>query len=226
MDFIDKLLDPIKGFVKFFIDKEHKASTRLGIFFLLSVILFFIDFFLGISDNYIQNRKIDNIVKIEKTLASKEIDSLTKIELKKIEKRLISHQGLWERLESWASFTQSNINSPVKKNTEKIPTNIIRSSFFWHTLSSSWLIIFAMIIMPLTLIMDKYHYWTSSEVIGLLAFEIICFFIVLGFSGLFSLIPYFENPSLNYLLNAILHLFSLSLLFWFVQRLSKKIKKT
>jgi len=102
----------------------------------------------------------------------------------------------------------------------EVPKEIIHErSYFWHFVSSGWIFLFAMIIMPFVGLADKKT--PLGTTFGILLVIIPMFYgIAWLFAKVFSFIPVlFGNPILNYILNGIL---SFLILFLFTKLSSKK----
>lgn len=214
----DKLWD-------FFIDSKHKFSKKFLMSFLVISGLLSVDYFFRFSDSYIAEKKIEQLAKIHDIIKQDSLRTETKLELIRIEKEVIKRQGFWSSLSDLTSFIQITISSPKQIITTPTATKPITKEFkneiipkrdvFWHIVSSCWIFILLMLILPITPFYDKTNNITFSAVLILEVFMVI----ICGFySFLLALIPIFEQPFWNYVINIL----SLPIFILFVGIIAKR----
>ena len=195
-------------FWDFFIDSKHKFSKKFLMSFLVIILLLSVDYFFRFSDSYIAGKKIEQLGKIHEITKQDTLRTESINELIRIEKEIIRRQGFWSSLSDLTSFIQGTISSPRQITTMSIATKPTikevkektgpQRDVFWHVLSSCWIFILFIFIMPFIPLFDK----TSSLTFGpVLIMELI----MVGLCGLYSfllaLIPIFDNPVWNYIIN-------------------------
>lgn len=184
-------------------DKKH---IRKGTYTLLIFVLVLTsDYFLGISESFITNRKIEQINKIELLIINNKVSDETKKQLIDIKNEVVNHKGLW------SSFSDldliSEYSNPIKlankyPKTDNNNVPIVENDLV-HRITSAWFIFMVMIlIVLLTFISNSFR--NSKTLLVILFIEVSLWFTALGFSYIFSLIPIIYNPAINYILNCFL----------------------
>ncbi len=180
----------------------------------------------SISENLSNSTKIQQIENIEKILTSSKLDPMLKKKLVGLENKIIEKKHYKESFSELLSFIEENIKNPVTVNyqpTISEKTNPINdNSFLLHTLTSSWIIIIIMAMM--LFIFLKVSAFTASDFAIIISGELTLLILVLLYSWAFSYLPKFENHIYNYILNSILHLFSIGLFVITFQLIDQRIK--
>jgi hypothetical protein len=199
----DKLLD-------FFLDSKHKFSKKFLMTFLVIVGLLAIDYFFRFSDSYIAEKKIEQLGNIQEIIKQDTLRIELKNELIRIEKEVIKRQGFWSSLSDLTSFIQRTISSPKQIITKPIATKPIKIEIkektiperdvFWHIISSCWIFILIMLIIPISPFYDKANNLTFGVAIIM---EVIMIFFCGFYSYLLALVPIFEYPFWNYTINVL-----------------------
>jgi hypothetical protein len=233
----------------FLIDSDQKSYKKYGLAIIIIFGLLLTDYFFRFSDSYIAEKKIEQIGKIQEIIKQDSLNVETKNELLKLQTQVIKRQVFWESLLDLISFFHSTISSPNAIKTIPIHTNPIikkdsisknmppiqvlgstssdgekyKRSFAWHVLTSCWMVIFLMLVMPVLIFQKNHNHITIS---ALIANEILLIIVIIGYSFLLALMPVYENPLLNYIIN----FFSMPF-FWLLyvtlsgMRLSRKLFK-
>ena len=209
-------------FFEFILDSNHKLSKRVAIVLAGLMLLIFLDRMFKFSDNYITTKKLEQVEKIEKLLESDKTDSLTKVRLRAIEITVLERQTAWNYLSDLYLFTKNLIKRDKNPtlNTNIAQENITKNnipnsssitrSVLWHTISSSWILILLMFFFPFIPFI-QYNKIQATDILVLIVLEIFLMILVFLFSTVFALIPTFDNPFWNYVINFILHFFFISI---------------
>ena len=210
-------MELLNSVFNFFTDKSQRLS-RKAIFIIGGIILLIvIDNTLSFSYYYNTEKRIEHIQGINKIVNDTTLSKQEIAELKKLRKTLIS-RTTWKD-ETYRMISEIEFKSEPNEIAE-VPKEIIHErSYFWHFVSSGWIFLFAMIIMPFVGLADKKT--PLGTTFGILLVIIPMFYgIAWLFAKVFSFIPVlFGNPILNYILNGIL---SFLILFLFTKLSSKK----
>lgn len=186
------------------------------------IILVIIDNTLSFTYNYNNSRKIEqieklNIVVIDTTLSNVEVN-----DLKKLRTNIINHKTWKDQIYNKLiaiDFRSKDTNTTVVKNDTDLPKK--ERNYWIHFVSSSWLFVIVMIITPFIGLFDKKTSFSSS-LIAIIFIIPIFYGLSWIFAKAFSFIPVIDNsPSINYILNSILHL----LIFLFIGYIIKKTEK-
>ncbi len=203
-------MELVNSVFNFFTDRTKKLSHKTITIFIVVAVLIVMDNTLSFTSHYNNIRKIEeveklNLIVIDSTLSKEEV-----IRLKELRNNIINHKTwkdkLYDKIITIDFKTKDNDNVSVVKND--IPKTTNERSYWVHFVTSSWILIMIMIIMPFAVFFDK----KSSSLSSFLAiiFVIVPFFCGLSwvFAKAFSLIPVINNnPTYNYVLNAVIHLF-------------------
>ena len=181
---------------------SSKAITTI----IVIALIVLIDNTLSFSYYYNTENKIEQISNVNKLLTD---TTLTKIENQKllnIRKDIIDRKTWKDK--TWDFISNMDFrseNSLTENPTEKeIENPLSERSYLWHFISSSWLIVILMIAFPFIGIFDKKT--PFGQAIGILIIlEPFLYGMAWILAKLFSFIPIIlNNPTLNYILNAIL----------------------
>ena len=190
----------------FFTDKTRRLSSKAITTIIVISLIVFIDNTLSFSYYYNTENKIEQISSVNKTLNESTLSETEKKKLLKLRKDIIDRKTWKDK--TWdfvSSMDFGNNNNLIKNETEeKIEEQIDKRSYLWHFISSSWLILILMIAFPFVGIFDNNT--PFGQAIGiLLILEPFLYGIAWILAKLFSFIPIiFNNPTLSYILNAIL----------------------
>ena len=224
------MVDIFKHFIDLIKDKTTSWGFKTALFISVITLLFASDYYLGFSYNYHLNNKIGQLEKISSLKKKYETDSLTLIELTKMEKKVFAKKHYSDELSRL--FLKDTINSETSEiidqnnpanNKPKTTTKKPIRSIFWMTFTSNYLFV---IILPFLIFLPLY----SKD--GRKANTIVGWFASLIVFGIFGAVNtwiayqiplIYDNPIWNYVLNFLIHS-----LFWFliIKLGNDKTKKT
>ena len=182
--------------------------------------VYLLDNYIGFSDFYGYEHKVEQVSKIESMLHRTDLDSTVRIQLKTLEKQILGRKSLFAYLPSFRSLiTDTSISKPIQtQKAESAKIIEVERSWRWHTVSSSWAIVLLMIGFLTYTITRKID---ASAVGTLIVIEIFLIGIAYGISALLSLIPVLlGNPIYNYLLNFSLSFSMLVIVFWWGNKMN------
>jgi len=204
----------INEFVKFFTNSTHSYSSRLIGFIIVLSLLFFIDNMLGFSYYYNINQKINQIERIENIKKHINEDSELLKNLKSIERDVIRRENVLSKFTNL--FTKESLNGQNN--------NIYRSRIL-HTISSSFLFILLLILVPFFLFYQEKRI-NSNFVLATIFSTITFAFLIWLFQHLLGFIPViWGNPIYNYILNAIVNVIVFAILYVYVVKGKSKYTK-
>tara|TARA_R110002012_G_scaffold69453_1_gene179829 strand:+ start:1721 stop:2308 length:588 start_codon:yes stop_codon:yes gene_type:complete len=186
------------------------------------ILLILTDNTLSFSYYYNTEKRIEQIQGINEIVNDTTLSSEEKNMLKKLRTDLIIRKTwkdqtykLLSEIEFKSDSEEIIVNSDVQVQSER--------SYFWHFVSSGWIFLLVMIVMPFVGLADKNT--SIGTAIGILiAIEPLFFGLAWLFAKVFSFIPIlFGNSIVNYILNAIL---SFIILFLLTKLSGNKKKKT
>jgi hypothetical protein len=209
----------------FFMESDHKFSKKFLLTLFIVSSLLSIDYFFRFSDSYIAEKKIEQIGKIQEIMKQDSLSIEPRRELLKLQTQVIKRQGFWELVSDLMSFIHSTISSPNAIKTSPInakpikdsiitkdmpPIQVLGSQSFdsknykrsvtWHVITSCWIIILLILIMPVLSFQKSEHRLSFGS---LLANELGLIVFCVVYSYLLALIPVYGNPLWNYLINFI-----------------------
>jgi len=196
-------LELLNSLFKFFTDKSQRLSRKALLIIGGIMLLILIDNTLSFSYYYNTEKRLEQIKEINEILNDSTLSNDETTILKKLRSDLIIRKT-WKdhtyRIISQIEFKSDS--SEITDNKENDKQN--ERSYFWHFLSSGWVFIFIMIVMPFIGLADKKT--SLGTTIGiLLVIEPLFLVMAWGFAKAFSYIPIlFGNPIVNYFLNVIL----------------------
>ncbi len=204
--------DIFKHFIDLIKDKTTSWGFKTALFISILAIILVSDYYLGFSYNYHLNNKIGQLEKISNLKKKYHTDSLTLIELNKMEQRVVSKTHYSDELSR--IFLKDSIKSETSKIIEKNkPANIkpitttnkpIRS-IFWMAVSSNYILA---IMLPFIIFLPLYSKdgRKANSIVGWFA-SIIMIGIISAITTWISFqIPLiWENPIWNYVLNFLIH---------------------
>jgi hypothetical protein len=232
----------------YFMESDHKFSKKFLHTLIIIILLLCIDYFFRFSDSYIAEKKIEQIGKIQEIMKQDSLSAEPKRELLKLQTQVIKRQGFWELSSDLMSFIHSTISSPNAIKTRPInakpikdsvltkdmpPIQVLGSQSFdsknykrsvtWHVITSCWMLIILMLAMPFVLFQKDENKISFGAFI---ANVLLLILLITLYSFLLALIPVYENPLLNYLINFLSMPFFL-LIYAIIDglRLSRKILK-
>lgn len=135
------MTDLLKSIWLFITDKDRKLSTKAAWVTIILSLLFALDFALGISVQYSNEKKLDQIIKINTILRDKTLDSNFVGALVEQRKELINKKHPYQSLTtfiksiSFYSSKADTINSKLT-NTKSHDTAVPGRSEFWFIASS------------------------------------------------------------------------------------------
>ena len=199
-------MDFLNSIFHFFTDKTRGLSSKAITTIIVVALIILIDNTLSFSYYYNTENKIEQVLSVNKLLTD---TTLTKTENKKllnIRKDIIDRKTWKDKTWDFVSNMDFRSENSLTENpTEKeIEIPISERSYLWHFISSSWLIVILMIAFPFVGILDKKT--PFGQAIGILIIlEPFLYGMAWISAKLFSFIPIIlNNPTLNYILNAIL----------------------
>lgn len=198
--------------LNFISDSQHKLSKRAALVVILLFGLLFVDNYIGFSDYYAYQNKIEQITKIEALLQRSDLDSNMRKQLRAAENQILTRKSWIGQLPSLMSLMTSatssraiQANNPSSGKIIVVKQEAVKRNVYWHVGTSTWpliLLIIGFAIVPF-----------AGERIegGTIAAAILCIgalcVLAYALSILFLQIPIlFGRPWLNYLLNSIISL--------------------
>lgn len=219
-------MELVNSIFNFFTDRTKKFSHKTITIFIVVVLLIVIDNSLSFTYHYNNTRKIEEIEKlnfivIDSTLLKEEV-----LQLKELRSNIINHKTwkdrIYDKIITIDFKTKDNNDVSIVKNDASKATS--ERDYWIHFISSSWILIILMIIMPLTIFFDKSSFSLTSFLSIIFVVEPFFYGLSWTFAKAFSLIPIINNnPIYNYVLNSIIHLL-VFLLIGFMSNKNKKIK--
>ncbi|MEW7281079.1 hypothetical protein ABW636_20990 [Aquimarina sp. 2201CG1-2-11] len=206
MDFLNSLFN-------FFSDRKKQLSHKLTLLIISITVLVLIDNTLSFSYYHNAHNKIEEVNNINKTLTNPTLTGKEKKQLLKLRKNII-HRETWKD-KAWNFISHIEFKNDAKEvmvpkfENKPIPleeSKIIKRSYFWHFISSSWLFIFIMVVMIIAAFIG-YDGDLGGTISMLISFGIMLYSIAWVFTKALSTIPIIlGNPTFNYFLNGILSL--------------------
>ena len=208
-------------------ESDHKFSKKFLLTLFIVFSLLSIDYFFRFSDSYIAEKKIEQIGKIQEIVKQDSLAIEPKRELLKLQTQVIKRQGFWELLSDLISFIHSTISSPNATKTSPInakpiikkdsivskdlpPIQVLglqsfesekyKRSVTWHIITSCWVMILMMLILPFLLFQKDDSRMSFGS---LIASELILIIFCVLYSYILALIPVYENSLWNYIINFI-----------------------
>ena len=213
-------MELLNSIFHFFTDKTKGLSHKAALVILSIAILIILDNTLSFSyffntQNKIEQVSILNQVLSDSTLTVEEIE-----ELKNIRKDIV-FRSTWKD-KTWDLVSKIEFNSIQKDSTDQVSITIASErSYFWHFLSSGWIFILVMIVMPFVALSDKKTSISSIVAIIFLA-EPMLLLMAWIFAKLFSFIPLLlGDPFYNYIINFFLS----NVIILIISLMNKKEKK-
>ncbi|SIT94040.1 hypothetical protein [Pontibacter indicus] len=220
-------MDLFNSIFHYFTDRTRKLPAKIILVLLLGAIVLLADNLLSFSYYYNNARKIEQAKALSEILQDTSLTKHEKAELFTLRRNIIKH-ATWKDY-TWAFFSNIHFSNSKKQILDETSPNasIATRSYFWHFISSSWLIVFAIIAVPFAAYFDK----TVSLGLGLtilIVFEPTLLGLAWLLAKTFSYIPIIlGNSSYNYLLNALLCgiLFIVPAQVWIYYERKKKIRE-
>lgn len=216
-------MELLNSIFHFFTDKTKKLPHKVILFLLAIVLIAIFDNFLSFTYSYNNGKKIEQIDGINKILNDTSLTKYEKNKLMLLRNNIINHNTWKDKAYDFLTSIEfknderinnkkKSINSkPIKKQTEAKPSKQKKRDYFRHFISSSWLFIFLMIVFPFIGFFDKKTPFIQAVGIIIIV-EPIFYGICWIYAKMFSFIPIiFNEPTYNYILNAILCLLSVLL---------------
>lgn len=197
----------ITELVKLFLDNTYKINHKLGLFLSVGLVVILIDNHLGFSRHLYNKNTIEEIAQIETLLGKKSTSKEIKPKLIQLENSIIEEKNLisyfLDSFPSLSSFNSSITLLSVDTKSTIIPINRaypIEYSIFYHIISSCfWLLI--LLIVFITLIISTLLSKTKGDIVEFLQVTGIVIISGIAISWLLYLIPKFNPPVANYLIN-------------------------
>jgi len=204
--------DIFKHFIDLIKDKTTSWGFKTALFISVVALIIVSDYYLGFSYNYHLNNKIGQLEKISNLKKKYKTDSLTLIELKKMEQRVVSKKHYSDELsrlflkDSIKSGTSQIIdqNKPDNNKPKTITNKPIRS-IFWMAASSNYILA---IMLPFLIFLPLYSKdgRKANAIVGWFASIIMIGIIGAITTWISYQIPLiWENPIWNYILNFFIH---------------------
>lgn len=235
------LIDEVFDFVK---DQTLSFSKKSLIISGIIILIFMIDFCLGISFNYSINQKLNQIEKIEMIKTNFPINDTLLTNLNTIESKLLNrfdyvkiihfHQAkmrreIYNRPDTIKKIQKDGVKqiqdtAKVSLDHEIKTTKTIKElklrNWIWDLISSSYVYLLAvlfLIIMPFTQ-KSSFLKLLLGAFIMIVALGVVCWLTFLIFSN----IPTILRPWINYVINAIVHLFIVGVVINTISKAGKK----
>lgn len=203
-------MELINSILHFLTDKTKKLPHKVILCLVALIFIVVIDNFLSFTFSYNNSNKIEQIQGINKILSDTTLTKYEKEKLLTLRQNIVNHNTWKDKAYNFLNNFKFNekiegekkITIPEIKTDDK--TKAIERDYYWHFVSSSWIFIFLMVILPFIMFFDKQSsFW---QVVGIIIIvEPILYCICWLYGKVFSYIPVIdENPLYNYILNALL----------------------
>lgn len=202
------MTEVIKSIISFITDKDRKLSNKAVWVTIILFILLILDFTLGISVQYSNEKRLDQIIKINTILRDKSLDSNFVATLIQQRKELIDKKHPYKYLKDY--FKNISFSEAEKDSTKVVPT-IPKNNFsivpqrdeFWFIASSGG---YYLILGVIFVIFFPFTSGSLGEKIAItIIMGLVMLFLAWFFYWLFGLIPpLFHKWAINYWLNFIL----------------------
>ena len=215
---MDKLLDRV---LKFFENKSIHFGLRTSIFIISIFVLTVSDYYSNFSYDYHLNSKIEKLKSLNGLKHIYKTDSLKLAELTELENRIFKRKPYSDRLRNLdlsqfkilKKSDTTKIISPITKKDNTATNKPIRS-LFWMVLTSGHFFIILIILLTI-LPFRGYPHNELKNVLGAIVGIIILIGVISFLTWVAYKIPLIYNqPYLNYILNAILQSPLIYLIFW------------
>jgi hypothetical protein len=194
------MIETVENFIKLILDKSKHWTYKIAILISLISILFILDFTFKISYNHFLSNKLENLEKIQTLKKAYSSEPKKLVNLRKVENSIFYEKHYSEYFESL--FTVKHLAE--KKKVEKvIPKKPEIRSYSWMLVSSS--IIFIIIVIVVFIMIFKKGQ-TFKTILNWFS-TLIVFSLLSVFSTwiAFQIPLIFGIPTLNYILNFIIH---------------------
>ncbi|UOU98401.1 hypothetical protein MUU74_00165 [Chryseobacterium daecheongense] len=211
----------------FFTDRTKKLSHKSIMILFTLVLVILIDNSLSFSYNYNNTSKLEQIEKLNSIIIDSTLSKTEKNKLITLRNNIINHETwkdkLYNKLIS-IDFKVKDENKIIVKNDT--PQNSKERNYWIHFITSSWILMILIILMPLFAIFDKQNSSTALIFTIIFIFEPLLYIFSWCFAKLFSLIPVlYNNPFINYAVNFILHTIILLLIGFLINYHTSKKEK-
>ena len=200
-------MDFLNSIFHFFTDKTRRLSSKAITTIIVVALIILIDNTLSFSYYYNTKNKIEQVSSVNKLLTDTTLTKTEKKKLLNIRRDIIDRKTwkdkTWDFISNMDFRSENSLTENPTENEIKIPIET-KKSYLWHFISSSWLIVILMLAFPFVGIFDKKT--PFGQAIGILIIlEPLLYGMAWILAKLFSFIPIIlNNPTLNYILNAIL----------------------
>ncbi|MFZ1528906.1 MAG: hypothetical protein WAT19_09150 [Ferruginibacter sp.] len=207
----------IDHITEFLFDENRRLSSKAAVVVFAIIAIFVVDNVLGFSYYFSNNKKIEQVQKLNSIIQDTTSDSTTKTFAKELRTEIIDRKNVFYQA---ASFFRNIRWTNSKKQTTPVQTqpsdnkNLISKSNFWFHLTAGGLwYLLAVLMIPVIVFTDKKTSLPQRIATGIFATAL--FF---GFGWLFywlcSLIPQITSTTWiwNYIINFILQLLFVGLL--------------
>ncbi|MCA4809618.1 hypothetical protein IF128_07670 [Empedobacter stercoris] len=217
-------MEYVIGIIHYFTDSKNKLSHKAIMIILTVILVIFIDNTLSFTYSYNINNKIEHVEKLNSIIKDTSLSKKEKAILKELRNNVLNHQTLkdiaYDKYTSLDFKSKEVVQKPIVKNEKK--SKLKERNYWIHFISSSWLIIISMLVVPFVGYTKNSSFFYYIFII-IIFVEPILYFISWTFAKTFSLIPIIlDNPTLNYILNAILHLLVFLTLGFIINKFNKK----
>lgn len=215
-------------FIVFLLDENKRLSTKTALVVLIIIAILFIDNYLGFSFHYINDKKIEQIQKVDNILKDTLIDTTSRNFALQIRSEIINRKNAIDYIHAYFRVEPNKVikQPAIVVNpifVKPVTSQVIAKDNFWFNISSSgFYFALAIIMIPLMLIVDK-----TTSILRRLATGITTTisFVLFGLFLIwtFGLIPQISNTSWiwNYLLNFFIQLSIIGVLFYVAKQKSK-----
>ena len=213
-------MDLLNSLFQFFTDKTKGLSHKAMLVILSVALLVLLDNTFSFSYYFNTKSKIEQVSGINEILSDTTLSNQERSELEKFRHNII-FRSTWKD-QAWKFASQIEFNSFANDTTaikEKASTQ--ERSYFWHFVSSGWVFIVFMIVMPFVAFTNKTTK-LSSAIGMLIILEPMFYLMAWIFAKILSFIPLlFHDPFYNYVFNFFLS-FSIVLILSFTSNKKKE----
>lgn len=204
----------LSNITTWYVDKNQAIGHKAALIIIIIGIALLVDNLCGFSFFYSNSKKIEQISEIEKVKNTYKSNVHLQTQLTQLEDRILQRKDIRQIAMSYVNRyripTFSGTNPQQAESSSKLAG---RRSIFWHTLTSSFVFVLFLLLLPFATFSQATNN-LSEKVIGfVVAFFSIGVVVFLN-SYLLSLVPVIiDYVWMNYLINIFLHLFSIYLMY-------------
>ncbi|MFM9951718.1 MAG: hypothetical protein ACKV1O_27560 [Saprospiraceae bacterium] len=214
----------VANLLHFFTDGKKSFGAKTASAIVIVFALFFFDYMTGLSHHFQMTSKLSELEKISELKINYSGDSMKLNKLIYIEEEIINKEHYLNSISSLFSSGSSNPGTPEKTHQQRIAKSSILD-IYWMIVSSSYGLL-GMILVSLASPLFVKMQQVKNLLLGVFALIIVIGIGIAITTSIAYLIPVLDEnkPYYNYILNVLIHGFSIWLLIVWSHRQNKKIK--